>query len=142
MGNFQKHPDAACKYVCEELDSVWRPGSDEGPRAGPASEKPVTKVATRPGRCHAFDKTGHCPVGQACPYRGAHQGQPSRRVKRPREYDSDSDHGTPSRRDDRPRRSDKDREYDRDRDRDRSKERDRPRERAREPRRISFADGK
>ena len=75
-------------------------------------------------------------------YRGAHQGLPSRRAKRPREYDSDSDHGPPPRRDDRPRRSEKDREYDRDRDRDRSKERDRPREKEREPRRIRFADGK
>ena len=146
MGNFQKHPDAACKYVCEELDFIWKPNSDDAPRAGPAaSEKPAPKVQTRPGRCHAFDKDGSCPKGQACPYRGAHQGTPSRRdrPKRPREgdYESDYDRGPPARRGDRPRRDDRERDYDRDRDRDHSRERDRPREKPRDARRIQFANG-
>ena len=146
MGNFSKHPDAACKYVCEELDYVWKPSSEDASRPGPAaSEKPAAKVQTRPGRCYTFDETGKCPKGMSCPYRGAHQGTPSRRDnKRPRqrEYDSDSDHGPAPRRDERPRRAEKDRGYDRERDRSRSREQERPREKDREPRRIKFADGR
>ena len=121
MGNFNYLPDAACRYVCDELNTPWVGAvevekADTPARPSPASgQKPVVP---RRGRCHAWDSKGSCPRGDRCAYKGAHQGKPSRRAEKR----------------DSPRRDDRERSRDRDGGRDdRGHERERDRDRDRRP---------
>ena len=132
IGNFSRHPDTACKFVCEELTAPWTcPGSVAANPAPALEPERAARVDTKSGRCFAWDSKGECDKGKACPYRGAHHSKPTRKPTRPSRprpssrYSSEEDSPPrrSSRRDERPRddrRGDR-REDDR-RDNDRRKE--------------------
>ena len=96
-----RHADTACRLVCEEQHAVWYVAKiAPSPSSRPASGR-ITKpgeVEQRAGRCYVFDSKGHCPKGNVCAFRGAHNNPPPKRTRDP-VYQSDDDRrGSPPRR--------------------------------------------
>ena len=122
MGNWRRHADTACNYVCTELSAPWRgevPDSVRNTAAQPGKPLKGGGVPRQKGRCFTYDNNGSCPKGDECPWRNSHKPKPA---PSPKPRTTDDDRRQYDRRDD-------DRDFDR-RDYDRrSNERDAPRDR-------------